>query len=117
MLGAIKSLSIYYTALAINTLETLFLGSLYYYYRFYFDKDFKLESGSIIVILYAVIMLVGTYLSFFYNDKWKNYASEFKKWPKKKNILGGIIVCIIIIFIIANFIYADNLSSELGWTK
>ena len=84
MLGAIKSLSIYYTALAINTLETLFLGSLYYYYRFYFDKDFKLESGSIIVILYAVIMLVGTYLSFFITINGKITRVNLKNGLKRK---------------------------------
>ena len=40
---------------------------------------------------------------FIHTDKWKEYNEEFNQLPRYKNIIGGIIVWIIIIAIIAGF--------------
>ncbi|MCK0202759.1 hypothetical protein MWN41_06970, partial [Ornithobacterium rhinotracheale] len=50
-----------------------------------------------------IFIFALNYLLFVHSDKWKEYNAEFDKLPKKKNIIGGIIVWTIVIFIIANF--------------
>ena len=114
--GAIKSLSKFYAELGILMIEIFFAFSLYNYYAFFFNKNayvtFELKSFKVIFSLITIAVIY--YFAFYYNDKWKDYVSEFEKWPKNKNILGGIIVCIIILFIIGNFIYSEYLLGFLN---
>lgn len=98
----VKSLFPYTTVglLFITTLELLLLVSLFSYggYLFNFDLDFY----SIQFLAPLVILFVINVICFSIDEKWKNYAAEFEKWPKEKNEKGTWIVIGIIIFVIAN---------------
>ncbi len=59
------------------------------------------------------IVVIGlNYFLFLHTNKWKEYNAEFDKLPKKKNIIGGIIVWIIIIMIIANIFISGHLMQK-----
>lgn len=53
----------------------------------------------------AIIIL--NYISLdYYEGVWKKYKEEFDELPKRKNMIGGIIVWIIILFITGSFFFS-----------
>ncbi|MDP4183999.1 MAG: hypothetical protein Q8862_02405 [Bacteroidota bacterium] len=117
MTGAIKSLSEFYASVVIIALEFWFALSLYNYYTIYFNRYATLELKSVKTIVFFISIIALDYFSFIHTDKWKDYVLEFDQWPKKKNILGGIIVWSVIVLIIANLIFSFYLMSLIDWKQ
>lgn len=117
MTGTIKSLSSFYAGIGIIALEIWFLLSLYNYYSIFFNRYATLELISFKVIFSFVLILAINYFAFSYTDKWKDYVAEFDQWPRKRNIIGGIITWGIILFIIANLIFSFYLTSQIDWKQ
>ncbi len=117
MTGAIKSLSNWYALLAIMVLDSWFILSLYNYYTIFFNRYSSLELKSFKTIIYIILLLIINYFSFAYKDKWKVYVAEFDKWPRKRNILGGIIVWSFIVLVIANLVFSFYLFSQIDWKQ
>uniref|UniRef100_UPI0039A64160 hypothetical protein n=1 Tax=Ornithobacterium rhinotracheale TaxID=28251 RepID=UPI0039A64160 len=88
---------------SINALEIWILFSIFNYYSIIRNEKIDIEFTNPIIILPLIFIFALNYLLFVHSDKWKVYNAEFDKLPKKKNIIGGIIIWTIVIFIIANF--------------
>lgn len=86
---------------SMGALEMWLVAGLINYYRIYIDHEMTFSKNLYIGMVVFVIGL--NYFSFVHTDKWKEYNAEFEQLPRKKNIIGGIIVWIIIISIIAGF--------------
>lgn len=86
---------------SITALEMWLIGGLINYYRIYIDHEMTFSKNFYIGM--AIFFAVLNYIIFIHTDKWKDYNAEFDQLPRKKNIIGGIIVWIIIISIIFGF--------------
>lgn len=86
---------------SIIALELWFFSSLINYYRVYIEKEFYFSKNFYLAM--AIFFACLNYFLFIHTDKWKEYNEEFNQLPRYKNIIGGIIVWIIIISIIAGF--------------
>jgi hypothetical protein len=66
--------------------------------------------------LIPFVLAVGSTLYFLtFSNKWKPYFEEFEKLPKRKNLIGGIIVWGMVILSFINFIISVNLmKNSLG---
>jgi len=83
----------------------IYSGIFYYSYI----TNTKLENTNILEILIGILIIGLNYFSFIHLDKWKEYNAEFDKLPKKKNIIYGIIVWVIIITILVNIFTSGHL--------
>lgn len=101
--------------ISIIALEIWFVLSLINYYKICVNRYFHLDE-TIFFLIGGIIIGLNTII-FVYFDKWKEYNVEFDQLPKKKNIIGGIIVWTIILFIIANLIYSFYLMSQVDWNQ
>lgn len=63
------------------------------------------------IILISLIILISNYFIFLHNEKWKLYIEEFKKLPKSKSLVGGIVIWIIIVLVFASLIFMYYLVS------
>ncbi|KPE48970.1 hypothetical protein [Chryseobacterium indologenes] len=99
--------------ISIIALEIWTCVSIYSYLSIFLNRKISLSitepSGFI-----PYIIILSTNLYFFSSShKWKLYFEEFEKWPKRKNLISGIIVWSIIALIIFNFIFSINLMKSL----
>jgi len=117
MTGAIKSLSSFYAGVGILVLEIWFLLSLHIYYTIFFNRNADLELKSTKVIVTLIILVLANYFSFSYKNIWKIYVDQFERWPKRKNLIGGIIVWSTVVLMIANLIFCFYLMSRIDWKK
>jgi len=97
----------------IDVLEIWFYISIYSYVSIFLDRKISLSitepSGFI-----PYIIIFGFNIYFFNSpSKWKPYFEEFEKWPKRRNLIGGIIVWSLIALIIINFIFSVNLMKSI----
>ncbi|MCS4300660.1 hypothetical protein [Chryseobacterium sp. BIGb0232] len=99
--------------LVIIALEIWLCISIYGYLSIFLGRKISLSitepSGF---IPYAIIVSSNIYF-FSSPNKWKSYFEEFEKLPKRKNLIGGIIVWSIIVLIIFNFIFSVNLMKSM----
>ena len=115
MTGVIKSLSSFYAGIGVLVLQIWFFLSLYIYYIIFINRNANLELKSAKVIVAIIILLLLNYFSFSYKNIWKLYIDEFDSWPRKKNLIGGIIVWTIVLLIIGNLIFSFYLMSGIDW--
>lgn len=102
--------------LAIDILE-IFLGfSGVVYYTVYTKQLVDLGNTSLLMLIFIAIVALPNYFIFHHKDQWKQYVQEFDKWSKSKNMIGALIVWSIVILIVANFIFAFYLKSQIDWT-
>src|SRR5690606_16723869 len=66
------------------------------------NEKLEYEISHPVILIPFLIIIIGNYILFIHTDKWKEYNAEFDQLPRKKNIIGGIIVWTIIILIIAS---------------
>lgn len=111
----IKFWSHFKTGLTIIFLEIWLVLSLFIYYNIFIDRYFNLDKNLFIFLTLFLIAL--NFLMFSLSDKWKIYNKEFEQLPKKKNIIGGIIVWSIIILIIINLVFAFYLMNQVDWSQ
>ena len=87
---------------SMGVLEIWILSSILFYYSYITDTKLKLDENKPLIIIFGILIFGLNYFSFIHTNKWKEYNAEFDKLPRRKNIIGGIIVWIIIILIIVN---------------
>jgi hypothetical protein len=86
------------------------------YYNVFVDRYFDFGSkGSF--VLFFILISVPNYFIFHHTDRWKRIVKEFDRLPKRKNIIGGWIVFILILLIIGNLIFAFYQMSKIDWAK
>jgi hypothetical protein len=99
----------------IMALKIWFLGVIDTYLSIIlsFDStDISITSPKVIV---SLILVIGSTLYFFtFSDKWKPYFEEFEKLPKRKTLIGAIIVWSIVVFIFINLIFSVELMKRLN---
>lgn len=88
---------------SIIALEIWILFSIFNSYSIIKNEKIDIEFTNPIIILPLIFIFILNYLCFVHSDKWKEYNEEFDKLPRKKNIIGGIIVWTIIILITVGF--------------
>ena len=67
------------------------------------NEKLDLEITHPLIIIPFLLIILINYFLFIHKEKWKEYNEDFDQLPRYKNIIGGIIVWIIIISIIAGF--------------
>jgi hypothetical protein len=87
-------------------LETFAYFSFVFYYKEFFNKDFKLGTYSPYFLIPMGLILVTKYFSFFRNDTWLEYYEKFDNWPLEKNKTAGTITLIVVLVILLNFALA-----------
>ena len=102
---------------SLLVLEFWLLISFYNYYDVFTEKDFSSYSKNIISLATLLILVIIKYFVFEQRNRWKEYIIEFDKWPKKKNKIGTIMVWMLVLFIMANFIFSFYLISQIDWKK
>jgi len=111
----IKFWSHFKAGVTIIFLEIWFMISLLNYYNVFINKQFYLSKNiflSIGILIVSVNITIFTYL-----DLWREYNKKFDQLSKKKNIIGGVVVWGIIVFIIANTVYSFYLMSLIDWKQ
>ena len=100
-------------SLAIIALGIWFYISIYSYLSIFLDRKISLSITEPLGFIPCIVILSSSIYFFNSPNKWKPYFEEFDKWPKSKNLVGGIIVWSIITLIIVNFIFSVNLMKNL----
>lgn len=67
-------------------------------------------------IIIILIALFNSYI-FLHNNKYKNYFAEFKKYNKRKKMIGGWATFILIILIITSLYYSFHQMGLVDWKK
>lgn len=89
--------------LSIMILELFILQSCVLYYVAFVNKQSDFGEGIIETSGMVLLVLIPNYFVFYHQDRWKMIIREFDKWPKRKNMIGGIIVWAIILTIVTQF--------------
>lgn len=110
-------LSDWKAGVAIIVLEIWGLFSIMNYYNVFIDRYFHFNITNPIIVIPGILVFLINYLSFIHTDVWKEYAKEFDKLPKKKNIIGSWIVFGITLFILANVFFSFYLMSRIDWSQ
>lgn len=80
------------------------------------NPDSSITNPVIFIPLLLIIIL--NYMAFdHYNDVWKKYKKEFENLPKNRNVLGGIFVWMIILFIIIIFFVSTFMLHKIIYGK
>ncbi|KAA5536817.1 hypothetical protein F0919_03865 [Taibaiella lutea] len=83
--------------------------SLYSYLSILLGYRIKLSITEPLGLIPIALALGSTLYFFTFSNKWKPYFEEFEKLPKRKNLIGGIIVWGVAILSFINFIISVNL--------
>ncbi len=94
---------------SIGVLEVWIFYSILNYYSFITKTQIKLSNTDPLIILMGAVIIGLNYFLFIHTNKWKEYNAKFDKLPKKKNIIGGVIVWVIMILIIVCFFTSGHL--------
>lgn len=100
--------------LTIDVLEILLGFSLVSYYTAITKSWVNFLNNSYSVLFYIVIIAIPNHYFFHHRIEWKETVKEFDQWPERKNQIGSIIVGMTVAAVIANFIFAFYLLSEIG---
>lgn len=101
-----KFLSAFKTSLVMITLEIWILLSLGIYYTIITKIKIELSISMPIIYIPLIIIISIDYFIFHNKNQWKNIILKFDKLPKKRNIIGGWIVCGVVVLIITNLIFS-----------
>lgn len=101
--------------LAIDGLLFFLFFSLMIYYNLFIDRFFKIPKTFVLVGIYFLFIGVPNYFIFHHRNQWKKIVDEFDELPKRKNLIGGWIVLLVVIFIITNLIFSLYLTFKVDW--
>ena len=110
-----KWLSDWKAELLVDVLIFFILCSSLIYYKFFFNRHIHFSENNVDVWITIIIIGLPNYFIFHYQDQWKKIVHEFDKLPKRKNRIGGWIIFLLVLTIIANFIFALYLMSQIDW--
>ncbi len=99
-------LSSFKAGLVMIVLQLWTLFSIMNYYSVLSGNTVELSFSKPIVYIPFVFVVVFNYYTLDYLDIWKNYNYEFEQLPKKKNIIGSWVACLIVIALTINFIFS-----------
>lgn len=100
----------------INTLEILFIGSLYCYINLIMIRRMISFSINSPVIMIPLIIIIGINAFVFNDDKWKKYIKEFEEFDTINNNKGTWIIAILTVVIVLNFFLSASLLRQMyGW--
>lgn len=99
----------------ISLLDLILILSTFIYYNIFINRYINIDSN---IPVYALVGIVGfiNYMIFYSRDQWKKIVKDFDKLPKKKNIIGGVIVYTFIILVFANLVFSFYLMSQIDWS-
>ena len=101
--------------ISLMAIKIWLLGVLDTYLSILLNRDTMDISITNPKVIIALALVIGSTLYFFtFSDRWKSYFEEFEKLPKRKNLIGGIIVWSIVIFIFINVFISVELSKKLN---
>jgi len=93
-------------SLALIALELWIVFTIQNYYEILNEIDSK-SSSNLFIYIMGLAIIISNYMSFeYYDNVWQKYKDEFDGLPKRKNIIGGFIVWIIILFITLSFFFS-----------
>ncbi|MEZ5045778.1 MAG: hypothetical protein R2831_02185 [Chitinophagaceae bacterium] len=99
---------------SLMAIKIWLLGTIDNYLAFILNKDTKDITFFNPKIIIALILVIGSTFYFFtFSNKWKPYFDEFEKLPKRKNLIGGIIVWSIVVFVLFNVFYLEEKMKQL----
>lgn len=104
-------------SVSILALQIWLLISLFVYYNIFIDRFFNLNDYLSLFFILVLILLIIDYYTFNNKNKWMIILDEFDKLPKKKNIIGSVVVGVFILLIILNLIYSFYLMSQIDWSQ
>jgi uncharacterized membrane protein YidH (DUF202 family) len=104
-------LSWFRAGLAIIALEFWIVFTVQNYYHIINNINPK-SSSDLLLYFVGFIIIIFNYITLDRNNVWKHYNLEFDNLPKKKNLIGGIIVWSIIAFITINFFVSIHYSQK-----
>lgn len=98
-------------------LEIWFIFSLIVYYKVFINRYFNLPDNAIVWgLLGAITLGLLLYYSFWSKDKYKEIVTRYDAWPKRKNVIGTVIVWVIIFAIVTSLILAFYFMSRIDWS-
>ncbi|UCA59358.1 hypothetical protein KB553_20415 [Chryseobacterium rhizoplanae] len=95
--------------IAVAALEIWFLGSLLNYYSLIKNVKLNFTLKDPIILIPLVLLFLLNYFAFIHNEEWKEYNKKFDMLSQKTNKKGTVIVCIIVGFVIINFLGSSYL--------
>lgn len=102
----------------LSLLISLLILSFLIYYNIFFDRYFDLNLSNIqTYLIFMILFALPNYFIFHHKDQWKAIINEYEQLPKNKNKIGDWVAYSIVIFIIANLIFAFYLMSQIDWTQ
>ena len=105
-------LSGFRASLVIIALELWIVFTIHNYYHIINNINPK-SSSDLLLYVACFLIIIFNCITFDRNDNvWKKYNSEFDNLSKRKNIIGGIIVWSIILFITINFFISTYYSQK-----
>lgn len=93
-------------SLALIVLELWIIFTIQNCYEILNNGGSKPNSNLFIYIMGLAIIILNYISLDYYESVWKKYKEEFDELPKRKNMIGGIIVWIIILFITVSFFFS-----------
>jgi hypothetical protein len=90
----------------IIILEIFIVFIMLNFYGELFNDYYDIQIFSPELIIPAIGILILNYWMFSKDDKWKEYALEFNRSPRKKNILGSTIVLIFVAVVVVLLVYS-----------
>jgi|SRR5690554_58203 len=105
---------------AILTLDVvlfLLVYSFIVYYAVFINRTTNIGGEIQTIWILGALILIPNYFIFEHRDQWKEIVVRFDKLPKKKNIIGGWIVLLIVLIILINLIYSFYLMSQIDWSQ
>lgn len=114
-LGGGKFWTDFKASIVVSVLEIWLITSVFVYYNIFIDRFYEFNMVAFFSAT-AIIMIIN-YLLFVHYDKWKENNTKFDQLPKKENMIGGIIVWSIVVFIIVNLIFSFYLMSQVDWSQ
>jgi len=116
-ISAPKFWSNWKASLSIDILEIFLALSAIVYYAVFTRTILNIDIKKPVVLAPFAAIVVINYFIFHHHDQWKDIIVEFDQWEKRKNRIGGCVIGIVAVAIIANLIFAFYIMSKIDWSK
>jgi hypothetical protein len=101
----------------ILILEVLFIAEIFVWYSVATKKIFVVNNPLASFLPMVAVIGIANYLFFLHKDRWKNHIDEFKRYDKKRKLIGGAMVCLLITLIIGSLLMAFYQLSKIDWKQ